>query len=148
MNKGFALLFTVIIISVILALGLGIADTTYKQTILSSLARDSQLAFYQAESGVECGLYYDLHDGQFPRGTVTTKVPESLTCGNDSLTFDPDQSYTDYFVYNEEITDDTPCFSITFDKTDATGKDSVSSRGYSSCISTPQQVERALNVTY
>ncbi len=142
------MLFTVLIISIILALGLGIADTTYKQGILSSEARDSQLAFYQADSGVECGMYYDLHGGQFPRGTDITKVPQTLACGGNTVTFQPSQSYTDYFVYSEQTSANIPCYSITFDKTDQTGKDSVSSRGYSTCQTSTQQVERALNVTY
>lgn len=144
------MLFTVLIISIILALGLGIADTTYKQTILSSLARDSQLAFYQADSGVECGLYYDLYDGngQLPKDTPLTQVPSHLVCGNVTVALDSSQSATNYEVYTEDNTSSAPCFSITFDKTDPTGKYSVSSRGYSSCTNNPQQVERALNVTY
>jgi len=63
-SGGFAMLFTVLVVSIMLAIGLGISDITYKQTLLSSLANDSQLAFYQADSGVECGMYYDKTLGQ------------------------------------------------------------------------------------
>jgi hypothetical protein len=148
-KKGFAMLFTVLVISIILGLGLGIADTTYKQTILSRLARDSQLAFYQADSGVECGLYYDLHQGQFARGTDPKNVPQTITCGNITEVFDPTQSRVDHFVYTDQSTSTAPCFSIIFDKTDTVnGRDIVNGRGYSTCATTAQQVERALNVTY
>lgn len=143
------MLFTVVIISIILALALGIADVTFKQTILSELARDSQLAFYQADSGVECGLYYDLSVGQFPPKTQVTTVPNQITCGNNTASFVPLQSNTDYFVYAEDVGNQkNPCFVITFDKTNYPTKSSVSTRGYSTCASNTKQVERALNVTY
>lgn len=146
-NSGFAMLFTVLVISIILAIALGIADVTFKQTVLSSLARDSQLAFYQADSGVECGMYYDLNRGQLPRGTVTTDAPQQFTCGKDTISLVSGQSFTDHFVYQEDVTGNTPCFSVTFDKTDP-AKNLVSARGFSTCNSTAQQVERGLQVRY
>jgi hypothetical protein len=150
-KKGFALLFTVLVISIILAIGLGISDVTYKQTILSSLARNSQLAFYQADSGVECGMYFDVQGGIFPRGTTAADAASkdpTIYCGDNTLTFTPASSHDDYFVYTEQTPNGTdPCYSVTFDKTDPV-HNSVSSRGLSTCINTAQQVERALNVTY
>lgn len=155
-EAGFAMLFTVLVISVILAIALGISDITFKQTILSNLAKNSQLAFYQADSGVECGMYYDTTVGQFPPsteenpdGTTVDKVPQQLTCGSNTLSLVPAQSHTNYFVYQEDISGNSPCYNITFDKTyTATEKNRVSSRGFSTCLSTPQQVERGLNLSY
>ncbi len=148
-KAGFAMLFTVLIISVILAIGLGISDITYKQTILSNLAKDSQLAFYQADSGVECGMYYDITSNFFPRGVAGTDVPATLQCGNALLVLDSSQlGAADHFVYNEQPANlSQPCYTVTFDKTDPV-KDSVSARGFSTCTATARQVERALNVTY
>jgi Tfp pilus assembly protein PilX len=148
-NDGFAMLFTVLVISIILSIALGISDLTFKQTILSNLAKDSQLAFYQADSGVECGMYYDLHMGTLPRGTAVAQAPNQFICGANTMTIVKAQSYTDYFVYQEDITTTTPCYSVTFDKTDTTtGKNIVSARGFSTCLSTPRQVERGLKVQY
>ncbi len=149
------MLFTVLVISIILAIGLGISDVTYKQTILSSLARDSQLALYQADAGVECGMYFDVTagnpNGTFPRGTTATQAAQNdptIYCGDNTLSFVPGASYNDYFVYNEQSSNtNQPCFSVVFDKTDPI-KNSVSSRGLSTCSATPRQVERALNITY
>ncbi|MES2225087.1 MAG: hypothetical protein V4478_03830 [Patescibacteria group bacterium] len=147
-RKGFAMLFTVLVISIILSIGLGIANTTFKQTVLSNLAKDSQLAFYQADSGVECGLYYDLTAGQLPRGTDISQAQQTLLCGDTTLVFQPTQSHTDYFVYNQDApSPSSPCYSITFDKTDEL-KNIVSARGFSTCASTAQQVERGLMVRY
>lgn len=147
-KKGFAMLFTVLIVSIILSLALGIADVTYKQTILSGLAKNSQLAFYQADAGVECGMYYDLHQGQFPRGSNITDVPSTLTCGNTTVALDSGNSMTDYFIYTTNAPSKNPCYSVLFDKSTDPVKDVISSRGYSTCSTTAQQVERGLKVTY
>jgi Tfp pilus assembly protein PilE len=146
-NSGFAMLFTVLIISLMLAIGLGISNLSYKQALLSSLAAQSQLALYQADSGVECGMYYS--QTQFPRDTQVIDASQQLTCGNNTMSLvNNGSSYTNYFLYQENVAGpSTPCFSITFDKTDPV-KTVVSARGFSTCQSTPQQVERGLNVTY
>jgi len=143
------MLFTVLVISIMLTIALGISDITYKQSILSSTALDSQLAFYQADSGVECGMYYDVTQGQFPRGTTVDNAPNQLVCGNNTVSKDLTQSSTDYLVYTEDSTaSNQACYSITFDKTTDPVKNTVSSRGYSTCGVSAQQVERGLSVTY
>jgi Tfp pilus assembly protein PilX len=152
-KAGFAMLFTVLVISIILSIALGISDLTFKQTILSNLAKDSQLAFYQADSGIECGMYYNLHQGQLPRGTTvdgannTGQAPTSFLCGANTISLvGAPQSYPDHFVYQEDIADSSPCYSVTFDKTGPV--DIVSARGFSTCKSSPRQVERGLKVQY
>lgn len=56
-NNGFALFYVVIMISVVMAIAFGLASITYKQKILSSLAYDSQVAFYATDAGMECALF-------------------------------------------------------------------------------------------
>lgn len=53
-NRGFALLFSLVVSSVVLAIGLTILDFTIKQLTLSSVTRDSELAFHAANAGIEC----------------------------------------------------------------------------------------------
>jgi len=53
-QAGFAMLITLVVVSVILAVGLSLAQITLKQIDLSITARDSQVAFYAANSGIEC----------------------------------------------------------------------------------------------
>ncbi len=73
-KKGFALLFTVLIVSLILSIAIGIANLTLKQAMLSNLVKDSQAAFYQADSAVECGIYQDTVVGAFSFGSI---VPDT-----------------------------------------------------------------------
>lgn len=56
-KKGFALLYAIVMVSVISTIAFGLANISYKQKILSSLASDSQVAFYAADAGMECALF-------------------------------------------------------------------------------------------
>lgn len=164
-KDGFALLYTVVVVSLILTIAIGISNTSYKQTILSALARDSQIAFYQADAGVECGLYLDLVQNQFPLGTTAQGAtgggdiiigggedgiaPEEITCGAQRLKIDREKSTTDYFVYNNGTTASSePCFNLLFDKLTSPGESIVESFGRNMCGPSLRQVERAVSVRY
>jgi hypothetical protein len=56
-KKGFALLYAIVMISVISVIAFGLANISFKQKLLSSLATDSQIAFYASDAGMECALY-------------------------------------------------------------------------------------------
>jgi Tfp pilus assembly protein PilX len=71
-QRGFTLLIAVILATVSLAVGLALADIAYKQVLLSSTARNSQVAFYRADSALECALYYDQQIGAFTSGVNYT----------------------------------------------------------------------------
>lgn len=58
-NKGFTLLLASLIASLLLSVGLSMFTIAQKEIILSSLGRDSQYAFYAADAGAECALYWD-----------------------------------------------------------------------------------------
>ncbi len=60
MKKGFLLVISIMIAAVVLTVGLGAAGITYKEIIISSFSKESQKAFYAADSGIECALYWDL----------------------------------------------------------------------------------------
>ncbi len=145
-QKGFAMLFTVLVISIILSISIGISNITFKQNILSSIAKDSQVAFFVADTGIECGLLHDLNTSQFARGV--TSVPSTLSCGNMVFEYDDLASEQDRFVYKENVSNlNNPCRVIIFDKTNSS-LNSVKSRGYNICKQTPRQVERALEAKF
>lgn len=58
-ERGFTLFYAVLVSSLLLALGLAIFNITYKELILSSGARESATAFYAADAGLECALFWD-----------------------------------------------------------------------------------------
>ena len=57
-NEGFALLISVIVTSIVLAIGLSILDLTLKELRLSTLSEGSEEAFHAANAGVECARYW------------------------------------------------------------------------------------------
>lgn len=57
-QSGFALLLTLVVVSVVLAIGLSLLNITLKQFTLSSTARDSEIAFHAANTGLECMQFH------------------------------------------------------------------------------------------
>ena len=62
-KKGFSVLFASLTGSLALAIGLAILSITIKQITLASAGRESQLAFYSADTGIECALFLDSGGG-------------------------------------------------------------------------------------
>lgn len=65
-RKGFVLAFSLLISSIVLALAFGIFNILLKQIVLTASAKDSQIAFYAADAGAECALYWDTHTSRTP----------------------------------------------------------------------------------
>ena len=58
-ERGYILLMSVLIVSVILSISFGIYALSIKDVILASYLKDSAKAFGAADKGVECALYWD-----------------------------------------------------------------------------------------
>ena len=83
-SRGFVAVFAMLIATVILIMVISITGTAYKETMLSASVRESERAFYAADTGVECGLYLDRIDGTvFVDGGVT-----DISCGNIDTSID------------------------------------------------------------
>ena len=59
-SRGFTLFYAVLVTSLLLSLGLAVFNITIKELVLSSDARESQSAFYAADTALECALFWDL----------------------------------------------------------------------------------------
>ena len=59
-EKGYTLLFAVLVSSLVLAIGISILNVSKKEFLLATSARDSSEAFYAADSGLECAVYNDV----------------------------------------------------------------------------------------
>lgn len=57
-EKGFALLLSVIVSSIVLAIGIAILQVSVNQINLASTARESEIAFQAASAGVDCMWYH------------------------------------------------------------------------------------------
>lgn len=89
--RGFTLLIAIILTSIILSVGIALTDISYKQIELAATARQSQYAFYNADSALECALYYDSID-QFdytnePVGSNPTISSGQLSCEGQTFNY-------------------------------------------------------------
>ena len=159
-NGGFTLLFSVLASSLLLAVGLAIFNVALKEAILSSAAKDSQLAFYAADTGVECALYWDLQASPPGSAFDPTAVGSSITCGSRTISTgsqtvptDPSQpsqiggAGTSIFFLDFSPSADS-CAIVTVDKANPP-LTTVESRGFNMCqTGSTRRVERAIRVTY
>jgi Tfp pilus assembly protein PilE len=151
-QKGYALLFTVVIVGAISIIAAGLSNTAYKQLILSSLAKDSQAAFYQADTASDCGLYADrIESAKIPPNKITTGG--SWSCGEISLNIQP-MGGGNYRIEPVNQNSLDPCFRISVTKNNVSLpvpaiKTTISARGYNICNKgNPRTVEREIEVNY
>lgn len=154
-ESGFVALFTVLLVSVILAMAIGIASISLKEIVLSSSASDGSKAFYAADSGVECALYYDRVNagvGNFFESNFTCNgnTPQ----GDLSVTTDPEspEVYTFQIAFGEN---DELCANIVLKRQVSipgqlftTMIESKGSNVPCNDDTNPKKVERSIRVTY
>ncbi len=58
-QKGFTILVAVVTAGILLIIAMSIGGIALKEQMLSIANKDSQIAFYAADSGVECAMYWD-----------------------------------------------------------------------------------------
>jgi len=149
LEAGFTLLIASLLASLILSVGLSIFNIIIKEIILTSSARDSQYAFYSADTGIECGLYWDIKHQAFS----LIPIPTNVQCNKDnvlvsaiaisggaeygfSLEFGPEEAY---------------CATVVVKKTKEgeKTKTTIESRGYNTCVEGSQRrIERGLRTSY
>lgn len=86
-ESGFVILFSILVSTAILIMSAGIFRVAQKEAVFSSFSRNSQLAFYAADSGLECALYWDISTLVGSTTFPITQEPETHTddfiCGTD-----------------------------------------------------------------
>ena len=65
-KRGFAVLFSIMLASFLITLGISIFSISLKEIQITTSVRDSQIAYYAADSARECALYWDVKKGAFP----------------------------------------------------------------------------------
>ncbi len=168
-DRGFALLFTVLISSLLLAIGATIVSATLKNLVFSSSGRESQFAFYAADSAAECALYYDKAKSAFPTTTPATGYSWSVTCNGVPASRDDINSYvlddagdgpgyqTAFTLSDPQVVANAPglCARVVISKTqsdpedESTQKTVIDSRGYNTCdLNNLRRIERGLRINY
>ena len=150
-------MFTIVIVSAISVITAGLANTAYKQLVLSSLAKDSQSAFYQADTASDCALYSDMVEVGVNGNTVFVDGGQ-WTCGGNTLIVEPiiGDVFGSYNISPIQASESSssPCFRITVTKKinsdDPTVTDTkIKAKGYNICDTTNiRTVEREIDIQY
>lgn len=130
-NRGVVILFAVTISSILLAIALGVLDIAFKEVKFGTSAKDSNNAFFAADSGIEKVLFLD----KPPSAYATPSVPPPVVVP---------------YLGSSGVS----CAKVSITK-NADGTTNVISKGYNigdadgSCNSTnPDRIERQIEVNY
>lgn len=151
-ERGFTLLLAALISSVVLTLAGSIFTIAQKQVMLSSLGRDSQFAFYAADTGAECALYWDVRFAAF-----STSSPDvTPICDGQTLSPTGQEEAPPYAVtfQIDLFTDESGgyCTDVTVEKNTSNPFTVIHADGYSvpcaSVETSPRSLQRSVELRY
>jgi len=154
-KKGFVVLYTVLISSIILAITIGISSISLGEVILSGTAKEGNISFFAADAGAECALYFDRIEGlfdslpQLSSFTCNQAVSSTLFASADRVEFE----------FNTNVDETNNCARVSIEKgvsIDGASSTRILSRGYNiSCtnladpnFNDSRTIERAIRVTF
>lgn len=144
-TRGFTLFIAVLLGSLMLAIGFSIFNLAFKELLLSSSSRDSQVAFYAADTGLECALYYDQDQGAF-QTTQGAGVP--INCAGLNVVA-AKTSASDPHTWSFTLDTAGLCTFVEVQKSVANNRTTIRAFGYNTCDNTDERrTERGLRVTY
>lgn len=145
-NRGFVILFAVTLAALLLSIALGVANIALKEIKFGTSARDTNDAFFAADSGIECALFYD--------NGVTSSFGgsggSSIQCSGSSIAISGSSPSWNFVVLGLGSSGQS-CANVSIDKSSGT---TIFSKGYNigdgpACSPTnPNRVERELKTTY
>lgn len=83
-QSGFTMFFAVIVVSIVISIGITLSLIAQKETSLAGVRRESQIAYYAAESGTSCVLYWLMKAVD----TQPAPLQVNATCNGQSLNYD------------------------------------------------------------
>lgn len=155
-KQGFVILVAVLVSTLVVSIGAFIASIAIKELQLSASGRESQNAFYAADSALECALYHDLRVEAFGSATTSLDVycdgatfPITVSSGD---AVNSDSRFELHFLEANEVTSTSPYAQVRVLKSDIgtiNDKTIIEAKGYN--VADPGstvRVERALQVVY
>jgi Tfp pilus assembly protein PilE len=156
--RGFTLLVALIFVSVILSVGLALTDIAYKQVILASTAQQSQYAFYNADSALECALEQDQQYDTFDYTNEPVANNQGpFMCEGQAITFNASAPVVNSPTTTRTTTFNVACqsggtlaqVSVLKSLIGSAYKTTIYAGGFNDCNpSDPQRVERGLQSHY
>lgn len=145
-NKGIALLFSVLLSSIILTIALGVSSLAFKEIQFGTSAKTTNEAFFAADAGMECALYND----RTSSNVFVATSPDPIVCQSGTVVVISSAYPLWNFVLSGLGPQNQACANITVDKSTPTTQ--ISSKGYNvgdvNCnYPSLSRIERRLDVT-
>ena len=169
-KEGFTLIISIFLASIVLTITLSMMQILYKQLVLSTADRESQVAFFAADTGMECAYYWDFRGDISGSSTasifsgvnnagVSALAPKcagkniyTATGPGGEVAFDTSATnsiddITTFYMTN--IASTTACNYVTIKKNKTTATTSIESHGQNRCVlGDLRRVERAIQFRY
>jgi hypothetical protein len=161
-NKAFVLLFAVTISAILLAIALGVANIAFREVKFGTSAVDTNNAFFAADVGAECALYYNrTPNPPYNFANAFQSSPDAMNCAG-TTDIEVTKSSTEdiwTFVVSNLGSTGQGCAIVTVNKTvldvDGVPTTSIISKGYNNgsngdgpgtCKQGSNTVERQLEI--
>lgn len=146
-NQGFTLFIAIVVMGTLLLIATGVTNLALKQAFISTSGRISQNAFYAADTGMECALYWDVKN---PAGysAFSTSTASTITCNNSGPLSVGGGGNGSVSSFTFTLAPDQFCAIVTVTK-GVDGSTRIESKGYNTCDTTnSRRVERAVRAIY
>ncbi|MFH1201090.1 MAG: hypothetical protein V1484_02050 [bacterium] len=124
-NKGFVILFAVTLSAILLSIALGVANIAFREIKFSTSAKDTNNAFFAADTGIECAF---INDKSSSIVFIDPNPSPSIMCNGNSITATENPTSFWSFIVSGLGNTGTGCAKVTVDKT--TALTTITSKGY------------------
>ena len=162
-EDGITLFIAIVIMGILLFISFAVLNITLKANLFATSGRDSQYAFYAADAGLECAIYWDSRSdpSEFDISTAGT-----ITCAGQTITTNSQNpipgtttpsliggggaaNRTSKFGLRFNLVGSNPvnsCVIVTVTKK-VDGTTDIESRGYNTCdTNNPRRIERGIEI--
>lgn len=141
-NSGFVILYSILVASILLSVALGISSISVKEIKLSSSARDGNVAFFSADTGAECALFFD-KKGYFD---PASQPMSSVFCNGEIVNITSGLGTSFDFSINNSSGGNAVVHVL---KDPTTNSTIINSKGYNTTnLNASNRVEREIEVSY
>lgn len=155
-NTGFTLFIAIVVMGTLFLIAAGVTNLALKQAFISTSGRLSQSAFYAADAGMECALYWDVKNPGADQSAFSSSTPAAtINCNGSDASVNNISSGGFYdpvtYSFSYTLSPEPYCTVVTINKAYVSGvlKTTLESKGYNTCDTTnPRRVERAVRATY
>lgn len=144
-SRGYAIIFSVVVIGVVVMVTLAVSSLVQKELELSSIGQKSMEAFFAADAGIECALYWDISQRSYDAFGRGGGAPKEIRCDGSRVT--PTRSGNSYFFTIRPSGQDH-CYEVALTRDVGGARTEVRSNGYNTCDAVPDRIERGLEVRY